>query len=80
MKNKEKKEIYEWCINEGLNLSYGKLSLCDLRNFRHSMIYDNRKYQVHCDDPKYLWSKIYDELEPAINKFMEIKMRIKKKQ
>ena len=71
-------QLYKWCLEEGLSIEYGKLSLCDLANFRHSMVYNNRRYQVHCDDTRAPFSSIYDEMEPAINKFMELKRKVKR--
>jgi len=77
--NKEQtKALYAWCLKEGLSVDYGKLSLCDLRNFRHSTLYDNRRYQVHCDDDRCMWSMIYDEVGPAIEKFMELKRKARR--
>lgn len=70
--------LYAWCLHEGVSLEYGKLSLCDLRNFRHSDLKDSRRYQVHCEDHNYPWSMIYDEVEPAINKFLELKAKVKR--
>jgi hypothetical protein len=70
--------LYEICIDEDISLQYGKLSLCDLRNFRYSDVKNDRKYQVHCDDYKYPWSMIYDELKPAVRKFVELKEKVKK--
>jgi hypothetical protein len=70
--------LYAWCLEEGVSLEYGKLSLCDLRNFRHSSLKDNRRYQVHCEDHTYPWSMIYEEVEPAIIKFLELKTKIKR--
>ncbi len=70
--------LYAWCLHQGLSLDYGKLSLCDLRNHRHSNIKDNRRYQVHCEDQHYPWSMIYDEVGPAINKFLELKAKVKR--
>lgn len=65
--------LYMWCVDQGVNLEYGKLSLCDLRNFRHSFLRDDRKYQVHCDDPRCTFTGIYESLEPAVRKFLELK-------
>lgn len=75
----QRKLLYIWCIEDGLSINYGRLSLCDLRNFRHSSIRYNRKYQVHCDDKRYPYSKIYEDLDSAVSKFMEIKLCVKKK-
>lgn len=69
---------YKRCLEEGVELNYGKLTLVDLRNYRHSAINQGRRYQVHCEDSKYPWSMIYDELGPAICKFMEIKKKVRR--
>ena len=74
----QQKNLYAWCIEEGNSIQYGKLSLCDLRNFQYSDVYDDRKYQVHCDDQKFPCSKIYNEIGPAIEKFLEIKKKVKR--
>jgi len=75
----EQLRLYEICILDGLSISYGKLSLCDLRNRYHSNVFRNRKYQVHSDDSSYPHSAIYEELPSAVRKFADIKTRIKNK-
>ena len=74
----QEKSLYAWCMEMGLSIEYGKLSLCDLRNFKYSDVYNNRCYQVHCEDKTYPWSMIYDQIEPAITKFMELKTKVKR--
>lgn len=74
----QERSLYAWCLKMGLDISYGKLSLCDLRNHRHSQVRDDRRYQVHSEDYDYPWSMIYDEIEPAINKFMELRTKVRK--
>jgi len=76
--HKDKKSLMAWCLREGLSIEYGKLSLCDLRNFRHSAVYDNRCYQVHSNDGRYPYSCIYDSVEPAIEKFLELKRKVRR--
>lgn len=78
LSKKEEISLYAWCIHQGLSLQYGKLSLCDLRNFQYSQVKNNRKYQVHCDDYQYSFSGIYEELQPAIVKFIELKSKVKR--
>lgn len=75
---KQEMSLYAWCMEMGLSIEYGKLSLCDLRNFKYSNVRYNRCYQVHCDDKNYAWSMIYDDLESAITKFMELKTKVKR--
>ena len=74
----QRKSLVAWCLEEGMSIQYGRLSLCDLRNFRHSHVYDNRRYQVHSEDSRYPWSAIYDEVEPAIEKFLELKRKVRR--
>lgn len=76
--DRQKVEVIKYMINEGIDLQYGKLSLCDLKNYRYGNIRQDRRYQVHSDDRKYPWSKIYDELQPAAIKFLELKKCVRK--
>ena len=70
-------QLFKLCISEGVDLSYGKLSLCDLRNYWYAHVRRDRRYQVHSEDNKLKWSGIYDDLDAAINKFIHIKHRIR---
>jgi hypothetical protein len=78
LNKQQTKQLYAWCLAEGLSIEYGKLSLCDLSNYRHSMVFNERRYQVHCDDPNCPWSMIYDKVGPAIEKFMELKKKARR--
>lgn len=75
---KEEINLYSWCLFQGVSLEYGKLSLCDLRNFNYSQVKNDRRYQVHCEDYRNPFSAIYDEVEPAVTKFIELKSRVKR--
>jgi hypothetical protein len=77
--HEQEKALYKLCVERGIELQHGKVTICDLRNHRHSSIYKNRVYQVHSDDKEYPWSKIYSDIWQAINKFVDIKTRIKAK-
>lgn len=72
----EEHSLYNICLMQGIDLSCGKLSLCDLAKRRYSHVKTDRRWQVHCDDVRYPWSKIYDDVSAAINKFMEVKLHI----
>lgn len=76
LSHEQEKSVYAHAILQGCSVEFGKLSLCDLTNFRHSQVKTDRKYQVHCDDTKHLFSGIYEELMPAVNQFMYIKQRV----
>lgn len=78
LSHQQEKQLYKLCIDNDVSVQYGKLSLCDLRNFYYSNVYDNRRYQVHSDDNKYPWSKIYDNLDAAVEKFLEIKKKARR--
>jgi hypothetical protein len=70
--------VLRYCLEHDIELQYGKLSLCDLWN--HGFRRPRRRYQVHCEDNKFKFSMIYDELGPAVEKFSYIKKRISNKQ
>ena len=78
LNHQQRKQLVAWCLLEGLSIEYGRLSLCDLRDYRHSIIFDDRRYQVHSDDKKHPWSGLYDEMEPAIEKFLELKQQVRR--
>lgn len=61
-------------VLDGIELTYGKLSLCNLEHYCKFRC--SRKWQVHSEDRRYLYSEIYNELTPALNKFLEIKKKI----
>lgn len=74
---REEKSFYAIGLEHGLDFAYGKLSLIDLANHKHSQIYKNRRWQVHCDDNRVdLFSKVYHDKVDAIEKFMEIKKKV----
>jgi hypothetical protein len=71
--------IIGYMIQEGIDLQYGKVSLCDLTNYKYSEVRHNRRFQVHSEHPKHPWSMIYDELGPACMKFLELKKKVGKR-
>lgn len=65
---------------KGIDLTYGKLSLCDLKHYTHVKLFKGgRRYQIYCDDPRVSWFKVYyeTELNDAVKKFIEIMKKIK---
>jgi hypothetical protein len=78
LSKKQEENLYAWCLHNGVNLEYGKLSLCDLRNFNYSQIKNDRRYQVHCEDYNYGCSMIYDNISSAVAKFIELKSKVKR--
>ena len=68
---------YRRVLLDGCSIEYKKLSICDLRDYYN--FYRRRKnpiYQVHCDDSKNRFSKIYKDINDAVNIFNEIKKKL----
>jgi hypothetical protein len=60
-------------VESGCDVDFGKLTICDLGNHSATRKLLERKYQVHCDDPRMKWSEIYYKLDIAVDKFMVIR-------
>lgn len=61
----------------GIDVNYGKLSLCNLAHYSMTRNMLDRKYQVDCDTAKIRFSKIYHRYEDAIDKFIGIYSALK---
>lgn len=61
--------LFTMCLQQGVDISTKKISLCNLSNHRFSEVKPDRGYQVHTDK----WSRIYENLEDAVAKFVELK-------
>lgn len=70
-------ETLKTVFQEGIDLNYGKLSLCDITHY--NLKERKFKYQVHSDDSRFKFSRMYrsTELDAAIRKFMEIKDKVR---
>lgn len=62
-------------IDSGRHVDYKDLSICCINDF-YALVSGKIKYQVHCDDNKHKFSKLYTNLDIAINKFMSIRRNI----
>ena len=62
------KDVYKFCLQKDIDLQYNKLSLANLYNYNIK----RGGYQVHLDGQK-SFSKIYRNIDDAINKFVELK-------
>ena len=58
-------------INNGRYVEYKALSICCINDF-YELRSDKIKYQVHCDEHKTKFSRLYDNLDTAVKKFIEI--------
>lgn len=60
-------------IDSGCSVEFGKLCICNLGDYVPLRGDMERKYQVHCDDPRMRWSEVYYKEDVAIDKFMLIR-------
>ena len=67
---------YLICLNENVELTYGKLSLVDLRHYNFNY-WRAKCYQIYCDDSNVKCFELYDKPEKAVAKFLELKEKIK---
>ena len=68
---------YKSVLLDGCSIEYKRLSICDLRDYYN--FYRRRKdpiYQVHCDDSKNRFSKVYKNISDAVNTFIELKKKL----
>lgn len=67
-------------FKSGVDLQFGKLTLCDLSHFRCGQFRPGRyRYQIYCDDNNIRFFRCYYEtqLDDAIKKFLELKYKLK---
>ena len=73
------KEDYKSVLFSGCAIEYKNVSLCDLRHFlpqfRGRL---NGVYQVHSDNKKNLYSKLFYDINEAVDKFNKIQDSITK--
>lgn len=65
-------EIYKQVLLDGCSVEYYRLSIAKMP--RH--VYLNPRtncYQVHCDHYKFQFSHLYEDVDDAIEKFLELK-------
>jgi len=81
-------QVYEFqvirdLLLDGVELTYGKLTLCDLT--KYSAFRGTRRYQVFCDDNKIRdekgrtgYYKVFQtqDIDKAVSKFLEIKQQL----
>jgi len=64
-------------LNSGMYEECNSLSICCINDF-----YDLRsgiKYQVHCEDSRYKFSRFYANCNDAISKFLDIKHKLSRR-
>lgn len=71
------KEHYSAVLMDGCALERGRLSLCLINDYKGNSFRRKLLYQVHCDDTKVKHSELYENPSEAIDKFLELKRKIK---
>lgn len=59
-------------LENGYDISFKRLSMSKLARFR-------RPYQVHCDDYRQQFSELYEDINDAVEKFVELKNKLYRK-
>jgi hypothetical protein len=78
-------QILKKLVIDGVELTYGKMTLCDLSHYQNFR--GTRKWQLYCDDKRitYIdrngkakngWYYVYQDVNEAILKFLELKQKI----
>jgi len=62
-------------IDDGRYVEHKSVSICCINDF-YELKSGKIKYQVHCDDYKNKFSRLYDSLDIAVKKFMEIRRKL----
>ena len=61
-------------LDDGGYEEWKTLSICCINDFHP--VRTGIKYQVHCEDGRYRFSRLYDNCNDAISKFLNIKHRL----
>lgn len=69
---------YLLCLETDVELTYGRMTLCDLRHY-NTRVFHNKPYQLYCDDQNIKHFECYESKERAVSKFLELKGKIKSK-
>ena len=68
------RQDYKAVVFSGCAIEYKNISLCDLRQVLSQYgRYTTGVYQVHSDNSRCRFSKIFQDLDEAVDKFIELK-------
>lgn len=73
-----KTDVYARVLEDGSSVECNRLSLCCINDYLRSSSIRGVRYQVDCDDYKLKFSQLYENLEKAVDKYMEIKGKLYK--
>jgi len=62
-------------IDDRRYVEHKSVSICCINDF-YELKSGKIKYQVHCDDYKNKFSRLYNSLDIAVKKFMEIRRKL----
>lgn len=71
-----KTNIYEQVLEDGSSVECNRLSLCCINDYLRSSRATSIRYQVDCDDYRLKFSQLYEDLEKAVEKYVEIKRKL----
>ena len=63
-------------ITTGKYVEYHTLSICKINDF-YPLISGKIMYQVHCSSPRCKHSALYEDIEEAINTFLELRENLR---
>jgi hypothetical protein len=67
-------QLLKSMVLDGIELTYGKMTLCNLEHY--GRFKGLKKWQIFCDDRKNPYYYVYKDLDDALMKFFELKMKI----
>lgn len=70
--------LYEKVLEDGSSVECNRLSLCCINDYLRSSGIRGIKYQVDCDDYRFKFSQLYEDLDKAVAKYVEIKRKLYK--
>ena len=73
-----KTDIYKKVIIDGSAVECNRLSLCCINDYLKFASNKDIKYQVDCDDYRFKFSKLYNDVNDAVEKYIEIKGKLYK--
>ena len=73
-----KTDVYAKVLEDGSSVECNRLSLCCINDYLRNSSIRGVRYQVDCDDYKLKFSQLYENLEKAVDKYMEIKGKLYK--
>lgn len=73
-----KKDVYAGVLEDGSSVECNRLSLCCINDYLRNSRTRGVRYQVDCDDYRLKFSQLYEDLDKAVSKYVEIKGKIYK--